>query len=148
MSIESEKEKVNCWFKRQFHLDCVECKQIILSEATCLFSNCRIYLEVTNFLFYVFCFLILFFFLFFGREACGILAPWPGIKPAPLALEGKVLTTGPPGKPLCPFLNHFLLLLLVLSYNPHFYVLKFFDYSYLFLTSLNCFLKKLSQFPL
>ena len=38
-------------------------------------------------------------FWFFGLKACGILAPWPGIKPAP-ALEGKVLTTGPPGKSL------------------------------------------------
>ena len=32
--------------------------------------------------------------------ACGILVPWPGIKPMPLALE-TVLTTGPPGK--CPY---------------------------------------------
>ena len=40
-------------------------------------------------------------FWFFGREACGILAPGPGIKPAPPALEGEVLTTGPPGKSLC-----------------------------------------------
>ena len=30
-------------------------------------------------------------FLFFGREACGILT-------TPPALEGEVLTTGPPGK--------------------------------------------------
>ena len=37
-------------------------------------------------------------FWFFDHEACGILAPWPGIEPAPHALEGKVLTTGPPGK--------------------------------------------------
>ena len=37
-------------------------------------------------------------FWFIGREACGILAPWPGIDPAPPALEGEVLTTGPPGK--------------------------------------------------
>ena len=35
---------------------------------------------------------------FFGLGACGILPPWPGIEPAPPALEGKVLTTGPPGK--------------------------------------------------
>ena len=39
-------------------------------------------------------------FCFFGPEACGILAPWPGIKLSPLALEGEVLTTGPPGKSL------------------------------------------------
>ena len=42
------------------------------------------------------------FFFFFGREACGILAPQPGIEPTPPALEGEVLTTGPPGK------SHFL----------------------------------------
>ena len=30
----------------------------------------------------------------FGREACGILAPQPGIEPTPPALEGEVLTTG------------------------------------------------------
>ena len=33
-----------------------------------------------------------------GPEACGILVPWPGIRPTPLALEGQVPTTGPPGK--------------------------------------------------
>ena len=37
-------------------------------------------------------------FWFFGCRACGILAPWPGIKHIPLALEGEVLTTGLPGK--------------------------------------------------
>ena len=37
-------------------------------------------------------------FWFSGPEACGILAPWPGIEPAPPALEGEVLTNGPPGK--------------------------------------------------
>ena len=29
---------------------------------------------------------------------CGILVPWPGIKPKSLALQGRFLTTGPPGK--------------------------------------------------
>ena len=37
-------------------------------------------------------------FWFFGPEACGILAPRPGIEPAPPALEGEVSTTGLPGK--------------------------------------------------
>ena len=37
-------------------------------------------------------------FWFFGQEACGILAPRPGIEPTPPAWEGEVLTTGPPGK--------------------------------------------------
>ena len=36
-------------------------------------------------------------FWFFGHKACGISAPQPGIEPAPPALEGKVLTTEPPG---------------------------------------------------
>ena len=38
--------------------------------------------------------------LSFGREAWEILAPQPGIEPAPPALEGEVLTTGLPGKSL------------------------------------------------
>ena len=42
-------------------------------------------------------------FFFFGPEACGILAPQPGIEPAPPALEGSVLTTGSPGTPLLVF---------------------------------------------
>ena len=37
--------------------------------------------------------------LFLGHEASGMLAPWPGIKPTSPALEGELLTTGPPGKP-------------------------------------------------
>ena len=37
-------------------------------------------------------------FCFLGHEAYGILATQPGIEPAAPALEGKVLTTGPPGK--------------------------------------------------
>ena len=37
-------------------------------------------------------------FWIFGHKACGILAPLPGIKPAPSALKGEVLTTGPPEK--------------------------------------------------
>ena len=37
-------------------------------------------------------------FCFFGCKACEILVPQPGIEPTPLALEGEVLTTGPPGK--------------------------------------------------
>ena len=40
-------------------------------------------------------------FSFFGRKAYGILAPRPGVEPAPSALEGEVMTTGQPGKSLC-----------------------------------------------
>ena len=37
-------------------------------------------------------------FFFFGHVACGILVPWPEIKPIPLALEAWSLTTVLPGK--------------------------------------------------
>ena len=47
-------------------------------------------------------------FWFFGHEAYGLLAPRPGIKPAPPALEGKVLTAGLPGKPLLCSLRCFI----------------------------------------
>ena len=50
---------------------------------------------------------ICFGFLAFGREACEILAPPPGIEPAPPALEGEVLTTGPPRKSLDLTFNNF-----------------------------------------
>ena len=42
----------------------------------------------------------MFVWFFFGPKACGILAPWPGIEPAPPTVEGEILTTGPPGKSL------------------------------------------------
>ena len=43
--------------------------------------------------------LLLFYALFFfGHKAHGILAPYPGIKPTPPAMEGKMLTTGQPGE--------------------------------------------------
>ena len=45
------------------------------------------------FLQYCFCFM----FCLFGCQAWGILDPQPGIEPVPPALEGKILTTGPPG---------------------------------------------------
>ena len=44
--------------------------------------------------------LLLFYVLVFDHEACEILVPRPGIKPAPPTLEGEVLTNGPPGKSL------------------------------------------------
>ena len=52
-------------------------------------SRKAVYCRVTWLLFYV---------LVFSSEASGIWAPWPGIKPTPPTLEGKVLTTGQPGK--------------------------------------------------
>ena len=51
--------------------------------------------SLLNFLQYCFCFM----FQFFGQEACGILAPSPGIEPISPALEDEVLTTGAPGNP-------------------------------------------------
>ena len=50
-------------------------------------------------------------FWLFGPEACGFLAPQPGMEPVSIALEGEALTTGLPGKsqlflfyigPICP----------------------------------------------
>jgi len=41
--------------------------------------------------------------LCFGHVACGILALWSGIEPTPPALEGEVLTTGPPENPTDEF---------------------------------------------
>ena len=38
-----------------------------------------------------------------GSEIYGILAPWPGMEPVPLALEGEVSTTQPLGKSLKPW---------------------------------------------
>ena len=35
---------------------------------------------------------------FLAMEICGILDSWPGIEPTLPALEGELLTTGPPGK--------------------------------------------------
>ena len=52
--------------------------------------------------------LLFFMFWFFGNEACGILVRQSGIEPAPPALEGKVLTSGLPGKSLFYFYICFL----------------------------------------
>ena len=59
-----------------------------------------------NLLLYCFCDM----FGFFGCEACGNLAPWPTIKPATPALEGELLTIGPPEKSLNVDLKTFLCL--------------------------------------
>ena len=48
--------------------------------------------------------LCLFYDFVFCHEECGILVPWPGIEPAPPALEGKILTTGPLGQSHDPVL--------------------------------------------
>ena len=46
-------------------------------------------------------------FWFFGRVTYGISGPLPEVKPAPSALEGEVLTTGPPGKSLTCNYEHY-----------------------------------------
>ena len=48
-------------------------------------------------------------FWIFGPEACGILASRPEIKPPPPALEGEILTTGPPGKSLFFLIKKYLI---------------------------------------
>ena len=50
--------------------------------------------SLLNLLHYCFCFM----FCFFGHKACRILAPKQGSNPYAPALEGEVLTIGPPGK--------------------------------------------------
>ena len=39
-----------------------------------------------------------FMFWCFGQETWSVLAPWPGIEPIPPAVEGEILSSGPPGK--------------------------------------------------
>ena len=56
----------------------------------------KVFTEFDTILLLVF-FVFFFMFWFFGCEACGILAPQPGVEPTPPALEGEVLTTGLPG---------------------------------------------------
>ena len=63
------------------------------------------------------CFYILCFVFFFGLQACGISAPGPGIKPTCPALEGEVLTTGPPGESLD--MKLFIVVLIPLSMNMY-----------------------------
>ena len=68
---------------------------------------------------------LLLFYLFiylFGHEACGILAPCPGIEPIPTALEGEVLITGSPGKSPSPLKNHFIFLSRAMSLSKVTYV--------------------------
>ena len=73
----------------------------VCSPIPTLLRVCFFFLKsLLNLLQYCFCFM----FWFFGPEAYGILAPQPGIEPAPPALEGEVLTTGPPGKSLRVFI--------------------------------------------
>ena len=66
----------------------------------------------------LFCFVL----VFFCHKACEILAPQPGMEPAPPAVEDKDLATGLPGKSVCYFYNNFCIMLLpcllLASNNP------------------------------
>lgn len=73
---------------------------------SCLFKN--FYSSLLNLLPYCSCFM----FWLFGWDACGMLAPRPGVKPAPLAQEGEVLDPGPRGTSFA-----FPALLLLFSYT-------------------------------
>ena len=53
--------------------------------------------------------LFLFMLWFFGHEACGILASWPGIEPMYPALKGRVSTAGSSEKSSSPNLLSFFL---------------------------------------
>ena len=80
----------HCWvFQICWH---IECSTFMASS----FRVCFFFFKksLLNLLQYCFCFI----FCFFGLQASGILVPQQGIEPAPPALEGEVLTPGPPGK--------------------------------------------------
>ena len=62
-------------------------------------------------------------FWFFGHEAHGLVAPWPGIQCTPPALEGEVLIIGPPGKNLI-FLQIWNKGNFYINYGPDFYFSK------------------------
>ena len=65
--------------------------QYFISSVTFFFFNFKSLLRLLQ---YCFCFM----FWFFGQEACGILAPRPGMEATPPASEGEISTTGPLGK--------------------------------------------------
>ena len=69
-----------------------------------VFLMCTFLKPLLSLLQYCFCCLCSDFFCLWD-VACGILTPRPGIKPAPSVLQGKISTTGPPGKFLALSLN-------------------------------------------
>ena len=58
----------------------------------------KVFIKFVRVLLLGFFFFFFLMFSFFGPEARGILVPLPEIEPAPPALEGEVLTSGPTGK--------------------------------------------------
>ena len=79
--------------------------------------------------------LLFYVFGFFGHEACRILTPWPGLQPAPPALEGEVLPTDLQGGPLLGKLRlvfrmwHISTMLLLQHMTPNFCIWLL-DYSW------------------
>ena len=61
-------------------------------------SSCALPSESTEPLSFFFNFIYLIFFFGCAGSARGIFIPQPGIKSTPASLEGRVLTTGPPGR--------------------------------------------------
>ena len=80
-----------------------ECESVCVCVAgdislSVFFIFFKVFIEFVTILFLCFFLFMFYLFIYFFHETCGILARCPGIKPAPLALEGIVFTTGPPGK--------------------------------------------------
>ena len=72
-------------------------KSILLFFSFFFFNVDHFLKSLLNLLQYCFCFTFRFFF-FYGCRIFRILASWPEVEPTAPALEGKILTTGPPGK--------------------------------------------------
>ena len=64
---------------------------------------------------YTILFLFYVFFFLFVCKACGLLASRTGIEPTSLALEGKVLTIGLPGKS-----QNFLFLVMIKCFSKYY----------------------------
>ena len=97
---------------------------VVLSHFNCWilflkdFFEWTIFKAVFELLQHYFCSMFCFVLFCFDHKVYGILAPDQGVKPAPTALEGKILTTGARGKSLnCFFFNqHTLKLALVFCF--------------------------------
>ena len=90
---------VKTWFQIINGLGTGKPKYLIInSRSSCFFFfKCFVLFSNIPIFFNKFIYLLIFI---FGctLQLCGILVPWPGIKPTLPALEGRVLTTRPPGK--------------------------------------------------
>ena len=104
---------------------------LFLFQFVCIYFY-RPYFKVSvQFVTICFCFM----FWLFGHEACGILAPQPGLEPTPLALKGKVSTSGWPSKSQCVcILNH------SQKYFPSIYVFHSYVYDLYFTSRIEIFI--------